>query len=758
MHRPLALVGFALWLVVGPFFFGALGLGDRDEFALSSDLTVVPREEGPQDCGDEFVFIARDPVWDAVPPDEELRAPDETVFDPPLEASSGTAIGIGAGGSTVSAGGLGHFGTGKPSAFVSRRAGAGGRGGGGIGAGGGGGSGGCFGAGGRMGRGMFAPVDRVVPGALIVPDAKGVATFVFPLRSTAANAEASGWLASTRMIQTFANPLDRPLEAVYVMPLPTTAAVSGFEMTVGGRHIVGVVKPRAEAEKAYADALASGKTASLLTQERVNVFTQRVGNIAPGSQVDVVVRYFHPLVYDRGAFEYVFPMTVGPRYCPPSMDSADAASVSPPIAPAGTRSGREVAVHVAVDAGVDIESIESPSHEIDVRREGRTRAVVDLARRDEIANRDFVLRWRVAAKEVLPGCVAHRGGDGAGYFSAFLLPPLDPSARDTGPREVTFFIDASGSMSGVPFENVQTFVRRALGRMRGCDRFNIIRFGGAVDSFADAPVEATRDAVQRGVAWIDACRVGGGTEMLPAVRRFADMPTDGRWRRIVGFLTDGFVGNEDQILAAIRGSHGDANWFAFGVGSSVNRSFVEGVAAAGRGACEVVLPGESGAAERAADRCIERVESPVISDLRLEANGLPVTDFGIGVRRVLWEGEPICVVGRYTAAAEGDLLFRGTVNGREVEIPFRVVLPAYAPEREELAAVWARERIAEWTDDLLVATGEDRAALKSRIETTALDAQIVSAATSFVCVDESSFVAGPALSVAVPSEQPADTR
>lgn len=756
MPRPLTSVGLALWLVVGPFFIGPLCvLVDAPEQERGpSYASVVARQRA--DEPDEFVFIARDPVDE---PDAALDgpfAPDE-VLEP--DALPGGAIGVAdraSDGSTrvVHAG---HYGTGKPSAFVSRRGGGGGRGGGGIGCG-----GGCGGAGGRMRRGMFAPVDRLVPGALIVPDANGVAKFEFPLRCTAANAEAAGWLASTRMIQTFSNPLDRPLEAVYVLPLPTTAAVSGFEMAIGGRRIVGVVQRRADAEKSYADAIAQGRTASLLTQERVNVFTQRVGNIAPGASVDVVVGYFHPLAYDHGAFEYVFPMTVGARYCPASMDPADAARVSPPMTQVGTppvtRSGREVAVHVVVDAGADIESVESPTHAVDVRREGRTRAIVDLAHRDEVANRDFVLRWRVAATDMRAGCVAHKDGEGAGYFSAFLVPPLDVAALDTDPREVTFLVDASGSMDGPPLATVRRFVRRALSRLRGCDRFNLIRFGDSVDSFADAPVDATRDAVARACDWIDACKAGGGTEMLPAVRRFSEMPTDSRWRRIVGFLTDGFVGNEDEILAAIRSARGGANWFAFGVGSSVNRAFVEGVAAVGHGSSDVVLPGENAAAETAADRCIERLDFPVLSDVRLEANGLPVTDFGIGVRHDLWAGEPICVVGRYTEACEGDLVFRGTVSGREVAIPFRVVLPAYAPERGELVAIWARERIAEWTDDLLTATGDDRALLTTKIENTALDARIVSATTSFVCVDEYSSAGGEPVSMAVPCEQPADTR
>ncbi len=769
MHRPLWLAALAAWIFAGPVFLVPSDR-PRDRYESGFGWDTVPGAE----TADEIVFLVRDAV---TLPDEtfdgavvagavvagavvdgavaefsafandESAAPRATVVGAAASGHAGTRV------PSTGVGEIGGSGTGRPSAWVSRRAGAGGRGGGGIGQGGGGGSGGSLGRGGRMG-----PVPRLVPGSLIVADANGAPTFVFPLRSTVANADVAGWFASTRMTQTFANPLDRPLEAVYLFPLPTMAAVSDFEMCVGSRRVVGVVRRRAEAEAMYADALRRGRTASLVTQERVNVFTQRVGNIAPGSEVDVTVTYFHPLEYDHGRFEYVFPMTVGPRYCPSSMDPAAAARVSRPVGDDAVRSGREVAVHVVLDAGAEMGEIDSPSHAIGVRREGRTRAVVDLARRGEVPNRDFILRWTVSTESLRAGCVTHRAPDGTGYFTAFLVPPLEPAAVEGGPREVTFLIDASGSMSGAPFDTLREFVGRALSRLRGSDRFALIRFGGSVDVFAEEPVDATRDNVTRALDWLGGLRAGGGTEMLPAVRRFAAMPADPRWRRIVGFATDGFVGNEEEILAAIRAARGGARWFAFGVGSSVNRAFVEGVAEEGAGTAEIVLPGEDRAAVAAADRYLDRIETPVLCDLRLDPNGLPLTDFGTGRLRDLWSGRPIFVIGRYTEPAAGTLIFRATLAGREVEIPCAVELPEVAPAREALAPMWARERIAEWTSDMRGASPAAFEQLRERIAATALAAHLVSDATSIVCIDEDSSVAGGGISVEVPAEKPAGTR
>jgi len=313
-------------------------------------------------------------------------------------------------------------------------------------------------------------------------------------------------------------------------------------------------------------------------------------------------------------------------------------------------------------------------------------------------------------------------------------------------------------MDGAPFGTLREFVRKALAGLRGSDRFDLIRFGGSIDAFEEASVPATRENVARAEAWIDACRVGGGTEMLPAVRRFAAMPIDPSYRRIVGFLTDGFVGNEDAILAAIRADRGDARWFAFGVGSSVNRAFVEGVAAEGRGRCDVVLPGDVGAADVAARRFFDRLATSLLHDVTVDANGLPVVDVSPEHPPDLFDGEPIFVVGRYTAPCEGDLFFRGTAGGRQVTIPCHVVLPEIAPAREELASMWARARIAEWTSTALGASTDVQSDCATKITATAIEHHLVSPTTSFVCVDEDSFTAGETVTVQVASEVPQDAK
>ena len=446
------------------------------------------------------------------------------------------------------------------------------------------------------------------------------------------------------MTQTFGNPYTKPVEAVYVFPLPTRAAVNDFVLEVHGRRIVGVVRPRAEARRLYQAARARGQTASLLTQERPNLFTQNVANIAPHGRVKVTITFFESLDFENGDYTYVFPLTVGPRYIPgqPSARAAahsaaasdpneakpttepttgpgggisrdtdqvpDASRVSPPVAREGQRPDHRVSIRVSVDAGVPIEAIHCPTNDVNVVRPTLARAQVTLSPHDHRADRDFVLRWRVAGQTLRTGCVAQAASPGEGTFSAYVIPVLDPSDADVSPREVTFILDTSGSMRGLPLELSQRVVKQSLRRLRAGDRFNIIRFSGSSGNFAPKPVPVSEGAVERGLAYLSHLSGGGGTEMLAGIRHYLAQPRESRFVRYVCFLTDGLVGNDNEILKTIKTNGHDARWFAFGIGSSVNRFLIEGIARHGRGASTVVLDQDRGAAERAADRFLAQLD------------------------------------------------------------------------------------------------------------------------------------------------------
>ena len=630
-----------------------------------------------------------------------------------------------------------------------------------------------------------APVARPAPapvttGALAARNAAGEVVAEFPLRRTDVRAEVSGWLATTQVTQRFQNPFTEVVEAVYVFPLPTDAAVNDFVLEVRGRRVVGVVRERLEAERLYAEARARGFTASLLSQERPNVFTQSVANIEPGGAVDVHMTYFHTLAYEAGGYEYVFPMVVGPRYMPGSVapspasaadagtiaggggthadttDVSDASRISPPVLPPGMRSGHDVGVAIEIDAGVRIEEVRSPSHDVEVRVDG-ARATAALRASDAIPNKDFVLRWRVAGESVQPGFVAHRTETHGGFFSACLVPAFAPGAADVTPREITFVLDTSGSMNGVPIETSKRLVRRALDQIRPTDRINLIRFAGSAGSLFEAPMEASAENVARAREYLGALRGSGGTEMLTGIRAWLAQPRDPRYVRVVVFLTDGYVGNEAQIHTLIRDQGQDARWFAFGIGAAVNRFLVEGIAELGNGQVEVVLPREGGAAERAAERLLSRFEAPSLVDVTFDAGELPIADVQPARLRDLFLGQPIVVTGRYTAAARGTVWFRGRVGGRETAIPLELDLPAEEFAHEAVASIWARTRIHALSKGALGTEGEVRRRFVTEITQLGLEFRLVSAYTSFLAVDESRIVGdGRPMRVLVPVELPQD--
>jgi Ca-activated chloride channel family protein len=624
----------------------------------------------------------------------------------------------------------------------------------------------------RAGRGPRGGADPdaaaagATQGTLFAKGAEGKTLGEFPLKRTDVAGEITGFLASTRVTQTFANPYRDPIEAVYVFPLPETAAVNDFLMAIGERRIRGIVRPRAEAERIYAEARARGYTASLLTQERPNIFTQNVANIAPGGEVKIEITYFHTLKYEAGEYEYVFPMVVGPRYIPgnpagaaetvlgaslppapekrvggggtsPDTDRVpDASRITPPVLAPGERSGHDIAVRVELEAGVPIQAIAVPTHDCVIEREGTTRAHIALKDEDAIPNRDFVLRFRTAGAATEIGLIAHRGDDG-GFFTLMMQPPLDPRDADVTPREVTFLIDKSGSQSGLPLAMSKDIVKRVLERLRPEDRFNVMYFESGNGQLFERPVARTVENVAKAKAFVDALEGGGGTNMLEGLARALREKRDPKYLGMIVFLTDGYIGNDDEILRLVKEERGSTRVFVFGTGSSVNRSLLEGIAESGGGKVEYALPRDPEHAERCVKSFFAAIDAPVLCDISIDWGGLPVADIYPAKVNDLFTGQPIVLKGRYTAGGAGTITVRGRVGARSVALPLAIDLPAAEPHHAALGPVWARARIADLSLRLLTAQGEDAKGLERAITDLACEFRLVSQFTSFVAVDAS---------------------
>ena len=564
----------------------------------------------------------------------------------------------------------------------------------------------------------------------------------FPLEHTEVAAKVAGYIATVRVTQKYRNPFDTKIEAVYVFPLPENAAVSDFVMTIGERRIRGIIREREEAERIYRDARQQGYQAALLTQERPNIFTQRVANIEPGKAIDVDITYFNTLAWHDDAFSFVFPMVVGPRYNPAGTDGGVGAvprgarglsgqKTEVQYLQPGERTGHDIGLTVEIDAGMPIGRVESPSHVIDINGQGDEKTVVRLRRSDSIPNKDFVLNFRLAGERPRQALFLQRDGS-EGWFTLLLTPPAGLEHLARPPLEMVFLVDTSGSMNGWPIEKAKAALRRAVKSLSPDDTFQIIRFAGDNSRFRPSPVSATPDNIGEGLAYLDGLRGAGGTEMVQGIRAALDSPVDPRRFRIVSFMTDGFVGNETQVLATVAELLGNARIFSFGVGTSVNRYLMEGLARVGRGAVAYIVAGDSDT--EAVDRFFERISRPALTDIAIDWGGMQVSD--VYPERVpdLFVGRPVILTGRFTGRGTTTIAVTGTAGGERVTRKLQAQLDR-KEQHEGVRRIWARARIADLTDGMLKADDLRQADIRGEIKATALTHGLVSDYTAFVAVD-----------------------
>ena len=585
-------------------------------------------------------------------------------------------------------------------------------------------------------------------GALTVVDATGKAKSMCPLKHTDVKAEISGFISRVVVTQQFQNPFQEKIEAVYTFPLPQNAAVDDMTMIVGDRTVRGKILPREQALEIYEAAKSSGQVASLLDQERPNIFTQSVANILPGEQVKITISYVETLSYVNGAYEFVFPMVVGPRYIPGDAKPAsqgngfatdtnrvpDASRITPRAALPGMRSGHDISLEVALDAGLIIDNIDSKTHPTDIQRPDAHSARLRLKDEETIPNKDFILRYDVAGQAIQDALLTHRSDKG-GFFTLTLQPPERVTAEDVTPKELVFVLDTSGSMEGFPIEKAKETMKLALDSLYPSDTFNLITFAGDTRILFPQPVPATRANLNKAQAFLRSSSGNGGTEMMKAIKAALE-PSDNQGHvRIVCFMTDGYVGNDMEIVSEVQ-KHPNARVFSFGIGSSVNRFLLDKMAEAGRGEVEYVGLNDAGSA--AARRFHERVRSPLLTDISIEWNNLPVAD--VYPQRIpdLFGAKPLVIKGRYTSAGRGTIRLKGKMAGGDFVRDIPVDFPETMASHDVLAPLWARARI----DGLMgqdlegAQSGSMRQDLKDTITQLGIEYRLMTQFTSFVAVEE----------------------
>jgi Ca-activated chloride channel homolog len=618
-----------------------------------------------------------------------------------------------------------------------------------------------------LGLTASASSSRTAGALQVVSPEKGVVG-VCPLKHTDVKAEISGFISRVVVTQQFDNPFKEKIEAVYTFPLPQNAAVDDMTMTIGDRTVRGRIKRREEARAVYEAARAAGNVASLLDQERPNIFTQSVANIMPGERVNVTISYVETLKYDEGSYEFVFPMVVGPRYIPGSPAGKhgggraqdtdrvpDASRITPPVAPEATRAGHDISLEIALDAAVPIDGLKSVLHDIDLERPTNHSAFVSLKDKAVIPNKDFVLKYDVAGKLIEDAILTHRNEQpGDGFFTLILQPPERVNAQDVMPKELVFVLDTSGSMSGFPIGKAKESMRLALDGLNPQDTFNLITFAGDTSILFPEPVKATRENLAKAKAFLESRSGAGGTEMMKAIRAALD-PSDAQNHvRIVCFMTDGYVGNDMEIIAEVQ-KHPNARVFAFGIGNSVNRFLLDKMSEEGRGEVEYVSLSDDGSA--AAKRFHDRVRNPLLTDLSIDWSGLPVTYVYPKRLPDLFSAKPVVVSGRYTSGARGVIKLKGQTAGRDFTRDVAVELPDREPRHDALSSLWARTRI----DDLMsqdyngIQNGNTRDDLREAIIELGMKFRLMTQFTSFVAVEEMTVTdAGVPRRIEVPVEMP----
>jgi Ca-activated chloride channel family protein len=564
-----------------------------------------------------------------------------------------------------------------------------------------------------------------------------------------------GLVASATVAQTYVNDTQTPMEAVYVFPLPHDAAVYEMEMRVGDRLIRSVVQERQQARRTYETARGEGKRAALVEQERPNVFTTSLANLMPGDRVEVRLSYVQPLVWMDGRVRLTFPMVVGPRYVPGPASAEDAARITPPLRNPDSRPGHDLSLRVRADLGAPLAEVTSPSHEIEWTREQGT-AVVSLARRSTLPNRDFVLELR-REETSQPQTALFLSPDPRGGETHFMLvayPPSPEALAGRAPLELVFLIDVSGSMAGTSIEQARAALLQGLDRLRPGDHFNVVAYDHTYRWFKPAAIEATADGLEEGRGFVRGLQAEGGTELLPALQHVLSTPVTAGLTRYIVLLTDGCLGNEDEVFGALERGLGQSRLFTVAIGSAPNHHLATRMAEYGRGSFTHIADGSEVQAQMG--RLLDQIDSPVLTGVELSWSGVQAAD--VFPQRVpdLFLRQPLVVHGRLPGFAQGKLSLkaRSAAGPYDQELPFAAETAQFHPG---ITTLWARQvagdRMDAWRR---AAEGAERDAVRASVVEHAIRYHLLTQFTSLVAVEE--VVAnseGTLRPVRVPTELPA---
>ena len=565
-------------------------------------------------------------------------------------------------------------------------------------------------------------------------DGMDTATDSFPLKETNVSVNINGIFAETFVTQTYSNEGQDPINATYVFPASSRVTIHGMKMEIGDEIITAKIKEKEEARHDYEQAKSEGKSASLLEQQRPNVFTMDVANVMPGDIIRIELHYTEMITPTDGIYQFVFPTVVGPRYTSPSVPKSLKAEtwIASPFLRLGDTPREKYNINVNLSAGVPITDLQCGSHKIDVAWDNQTSARISLSNPEEFAgNRDFILDYKLTGTEISSGLMLGTG-ESENFFLLMVQPPERYTPETIPPREYIFILDVSGSMYGFPLDTSKELIRNLAGSLRETDRFNVILFSDSLIQMSPESVPATAENVQKAFALIDNEEGGGGTELAPALETALAIPASPGAARSVIAITDGYISGEREIFDIIGRNIGTTNFFSFGIGSSVNRYLIDGIAKTGLGESFVVTDPSEAAAT--ADRFRTYIQSPVLTDVQVTYDGFDVYDIEPPTLSTLFASRPIVLFGKWKGEPSGTIHITGKTGGRDYaeDIPVSAAIPLEA--NNIIQYLWARTRVERLTDYGM--TEDLQANAKKEVTELGLRYSMMTPYTSFIAVTE----------------------
>jgi Ca-activated chloride channel family protein len=519
-----------------------------------------------------------------------------------------------------------------------------------------------------------------------------------PLKETTARVNIAGVIADITITQVYENKGENILEAIYVFPASTRAAVYNMKMTIGEREIIAIIQEKQLARQNYEQAKAEGKSTSLLEQKRPNVFQMSVANILPGDLIKVELSYTELLVPETGIYEFVYPTVVGPRYSNQPLETAvpDEYWVRNPYTHEGKNPFYTFDISVDISAGLPINYVRCTSHDVNINYSGPkfsepSSAAITLKNPNSFeGNRDFIIQYRLAGNKIESGLILYQGNH-ENFFLAMMQPPKRMNNYQIPPREYVFIVDVSGSMYGFPLEISKKLLRNLISNLRLEDRFNVLLFAGGSQVFSEYSLPATKDNISSALNLIDNQKGGGGTELLPALQRALALKGTEDYSRSFVIVTDGYVTVEKEAFDLIRNNLSNANFFSFGIGSSVNRYLIEGLAHVGMGEPFIVINEQE--ANLFAEKFKKYILHPVLTNIKVDFNGFSTYDVEpLSIPDVLAQ-RPVIVFGKWKGEPKGEIILEGKTGSGFYNYTIDVSKVKSQQNNIGLKYLWARERI-----------------------------------------------------------------